>query len=298
MSIPTFTGVTFDDLLELKPKTREVAEHFLSDANRQSDGVEILTCAKHVRVYETDDDQVFIDTFYCNHAHCPLCQKRRAKKQRRKFHQLLNQNPELLIGKWLFLTLTVRDCTVDDLPETVNMMVGGVERLSRRKFWKENVIGGIRFLEVTENEGDKEFVHPHFHCLLLVRPSMFEGNHYVSTAKWRKEWQNALQTYYEPRVNVRRLKGNRDEMRSEIVKRIGYSMKAREKILDRRRFLIITDQMRNRNRIQSFGIIRTLLSELNLQAKSESFEQFEKVRQYHKPSSLVWDWEAGKYRSN
>jgi hypothetical protein len=172
------------------------------------------------------------------------------------------------------------------------------QRLMSRRFWKDNVLGGVRFFEVTERPADSESVHPHLHCLLMVRPSMFAGNNYVSTAKWAEEWQQALQVYYEPNVHIERLSGEPDELRGKIVGYSGYSMKHREKILDRRRFLVMTDEMREFNRVQPFGLIRSLFSELDGQATFEAIEQLEEIRQSQEPFSLVWDGQTGTYRSD
>lgn len=287
-----------NDLRDFKLIAQEAAGHFLSDGNRQTDGHRIMNCAKYVRTYRTSNNDMFLDALYCKHPHCPLCQRQKARKYCSKTHQLLDQNPHLLHSKWVYLTLTIRDCDVDDLRPTADRMTRAFQRLSSRRFWKDNVLGGVRFFEVTESQVDSESVHPHFHCLLLVSPSMFAGNNYVSTAKWAKEWQQALQVYYEPQVHIERLSGKPDELRDKIIGYSGYSMKHREKILDRRRFLVMTHEMREFNRVQPFGLVRSLFSELDGQATFEAIDQLEEVRQNQEPLNLVWDGQTGTYRSD
>ncbi|SOB76012.1 Replication protein [Marinobacter sp. LV10R510-11A] len=287
-----------EDLRKYKEMTQETAGHFLSDGCRQTDGHRLLNCAKYVRTYRTPSNDTFIDALYCKHTHCPLCQRQKARKYRSKIHQLLDQNPYLLDSKWLYLTLTVRDCNVEDLRPTGDIMVKAFQRMRTRKLWKDNVLGGIRFIEVTESQVDRESVHPHFHCLLLVRPSMFAGNNYVSTVKWASEWQKALQAHYEPKVHIKRFNGKPDEIRSLIVGHAGYSMKPRKTVLDRRRFLIMTHEMRDLRRAESFGIIRTLFSELNGHANFEAIEQLEEIRQSYEPFIHVWDGRSNNYCSD
>jgi hypothetical protein len=48
-------------------------------------------------------------------------------------------------------------------------------------------------------------VHPHLHCLLLVRPSYWSRD-YVRQLQWQQEWQMAARLDYPPVVDVRRAK--------------------------------------------------------------------------------------------
>ena len=48
-------------------------------------------------------------------------------------------------------------------------------------------------------------VHPHIHCLLLVRPSYWSRD-YVTKLRWQQEWQMAARLDYAPVVDVRRAK--------------------------------------------------------------------------------------------
>lgn len=67
-------------------------------------------------------------------------------------------------------------------------------------------------------------------------------------------------------------------------------------MLDRRRFLVLTDQMRNRNRVRSFGVVRKLLSELQGQTAFDDIEQLEEARQRHEPEILTWDEKIAGYK--
>jgi hypothetical protein len=48
-------------------------------------------------------------------------------------------------------------------------------------------------------------VHPHLHCLLLVRPSYW-SREYVKQLRWQQAWQMAARLDYPPVVDVRRAK--------------------------------------------------------------------------------------------
>ncbi|WP_288993047.1 protein rep [uncultured Marinobacter sp.] len=78
---------------------------------------------------------------------CPICQWGKALKHCRKIHRMLDDYPSLLQGKWIYLTLTVRNCEVDDLRATIEYMNQAFRRMMNRDFWKRHVLGGIRFTE-------------------------------------------------------------------------------------------------------------------------------------------------------
>ncbi|WP_164146077.1 protein rep, partial [Stenotrophomonas maltophilia] len=69
------------------------------------------------------------------------------------------------------------------------------QRLIQTKRFKSGVAGFIRTTEVTRgNDGDM-MAHPHFHALLLVKPSYFTIN-YIKQGDWVEMWAKALQVDY------------------------------------------------------------------------------------------------------
>ena len=76
---------------------------------------------------------------------------------------------------FLFLTLTVPNCTGYDLPETIDNLQYGFRRLLQMKKFKNAVKGYFKALEVTINK--KRFCtamyHPHYHVILAVDKSYF-----------------------------------------------------------------------------------------------------------------------------
>lgn len=126
-------------------------------------------------------------------------------------NKILEQYPR---HKWIFLTLTVRNCEVSELRSTLVKMGKAWTRLTQRDFWPG--IGWVKSVEVTR--GDDGSAHPHFHALVMVRPSYFTSNIYVSQARWSSEWASALRVGYTPIVDVRRVKGDLSKALVEVVK--------------------------------------------------------------------------------
>jgi hypothetical protein len=79
------------------------------------------------------------------------------------------------------------------------------ERLKERKIWQDNIHGYIRFTEVTPDSKEPEYSHPHYHVLLLVRPSMFEGVNSLTQSKWQDLWAECLGQMDTPAVVCKRV---------------------------------------------------------------------------------------------
>jgi hypothetical protein len=105
-------------------------------------------------------------------------------------------------ARFALLTLTVRNCEVDDLRETIQKMNKGWKKLIQRKDWP--AIGWIRSVEVTRGKDDS--AHPHFHALLMLPSSYFRGQAYVSTSEWVQRWRESMRLDYDPICDIRQVK--------------------------------------------------------------------------------------------
>ena len=136
---------------------------------------------------------------FCRVRLCPVCQGRRALMWTAKTIQVipkvLKENPK---ARFIMLTLTVRNCALSDLRNTLVDMHQAWRKLIQRKEFK--VEGWIRSTEVTR--ADDDTVHPHYHCLLMVKPSYF-GDNYIKQERWVELWQESLKVSYRPVVDVR-----------------------------------------------------------------------------------------------
>ncbi len=140
---------------------------------------------------------------FCHWRWCPVCAWRRSLINKAIFMAatkgLEEQYPT---ARWLMLTLTVRNCEITDLRETIQGMNRAWSRFIKRQEFQV-VQGWTRACEITRSEDDK--AHPHFHCLLMV-PASYFGKSYVKTATWAKIWGECLKVDYTPIVDVRTAK--------------------------------------------------------------------------------------------
>lgn len=141
---------------------------------------------------------------FCRVRHCPVCQWRRSLMWQARFLQALPSiEAAFPKARWLFLTLTVQNMPLPELRASLGEMSKAWHRLAKRPEFSGNVQGWIRTTEVTRAAND--YAHPHFHCLLMVKPSYFTHG-YVKQERWADVWREVARLDYQPVVDVRAVK--------------------------------------------------------------------------------------------
>jgi plasmid rolling circle replication initiator protein Rep len=201
---------------------------------------------------------------FCRVRHCPVCQWRRALMWRARFLKSLPLiEARYPTSKWVLLTLTVRNCPVSDLRTTLKHMNAAWQRLIKRVEFAANVQGWIRTTEVTC--GQDGSAHPHFHCLLMVRPSYFTHN-YVCQARWAELWRECARLDYLPVTDVRVVRARRGDsgespLRRAVMETLKYSVKPSDLTLSRDWLLELTSQVYKLKFIASGGALKNILRE-------------------------------------
>lgn len=142
------------------------------------------------------------EAHFCRCRHCAVCQWRRMLKWRARFFVALAKiHAAYPTHRWLFLTLTVKNCPPEELRSTIQHLNRSWAKLVNYKQFP--AIGFVKSLEVTRGQDDS--AHPHFHILLLVSPTYF-GKPYLKHADWVSLWRRAAKLDYDPMVNVQAIK--------------------------------------------------------------------------------------------
>ena len=148
---------------------------------------------------------------FCKQRLCPVCNYRRSTMLWHKVSNVISdiQNEKLLI------TLTVKNCTGDNLKATIDGILESFHRLTSRRMWKRNIVGFIRGLEITYNS-QKDTFHPHIHILAVASENYFKED-YIDVHTLRKWWTESARLDYYVQVDIRKIKTT-DKAVAEVVK--------------------------------------------------------------------------------
>lgn len=213
---------------------------------------------------------------FCRIRYCPVCQWRRSLKWRARFFEalpkLFDDYPKV---KFIFLTLTVKNCSLDELSSTIKHMNKAWKKLTNRKQFP--ALGWIKSLEVTKSKDLT--AHPHFHCLLAVSDDYFR-HYYLSQSIWQELWCKSLKVDYDPIVNVKKIKpklgqDERSGLMAAVCETLKYSVKPSDLNDDPDWLIGLTDQMRNLRTVNVGGILKPYLSDIGQESDSEDLIHIE-----------------------
>jgi plasmid rolling circle replication initiator protein Rep len=237
-----------------------VAVIYAQDAEFRRLGARVLDCSgflSFARIVDQGTGEFSLKlrgAQFCRVRHCPVCQWRRSMMWQAKFYQALSAVQEAHPrSRWLFLTLTVRNCPVDALRATLKAMADAWKRLCLRSEFRP-VLGWVRTTEVTR--GADGSAHPHFHVLLMVKPAYFGGSHYVSQARWVELWQECARLDYSPTVDIRAVKGDLSKAVQETLK---YAVKPADMEADAAWLLDLTRQVHKLRFVATGGVLKDFL---------------------------------------
>ncbi len=177
-------------------------------------------------IRQTDGSLKLYQAYFCKNKLCPMCNWRRSMKYSYQTSQIVDEAiKQVPKGRFIFLTLTVKNVAGSDLNRALSSLTQSFARLFRRAKVKKNLIGYLRSVEVTHNEITGEY-HPHIHVLLMVRPSFFQSKKdYISQKEWGEMWSNSLKVDYIPMVDVRAVKEKGKGLRGAILETAKYPTK-------------------------------------------------------------------------
>lgn len=253
------------------------------------------------------------EAHFCRVRHCPVCQWRRSLMWQARFYQslpkLVQEHPK---ARWLFLTLTVRNCPIGELRATLNAMNAAWQRLKDRKEFRP-VLGWVRTTEVTRSQDGS--AHPHFHALLMVPPSWFTGRQYVKQARWVELWADCMRLDYTPVVDVRTVKARTPEapaptcsspasggggdiaqaLQRAVSETLKYSVKPSDMTDDPEWFLELTRQTHKCRFVASGGVLKDVLK-VDQESEEDLLLQDGSTEGEDDGSRLAFGWRSAERR--
>lgn len=231
---------------------------------------------------------------FCRIRLCPMCGWRRTLKIYSNVSKLMSHMSGY---NFIFLTLTVKSCSGNELSSVLDDMFYGFKMFSKYDLFKSAVKGFYRGLEVTYNR--THLYHPHFHCLLAVEPKYFTGENYLKFADWQKLWKLSMKLDYDPVIDIRKVNGNTAKAVCEIAK---YTVKDTDYIdfLDLKKSAeivkVLDSALKGRRLISFGGVMKKLHKQLNLDDEVDGSLENITQEEKDKMSDLIkvtYAWNTG-----
>lgn len=274
----------------------------------------VYECAEVLKFIEQEDGiRKLYQSYFCKNKLCPICNWRRSMKYSYQAElvvdEAIKRHPK---GRFLFLTLTIKNVEGDKLDETLKAMSGAFNRLFKYKKVDKNMIGYLRATEVTYSQ-DREDYHPHLHVLLFVKASYFNSSDsYLKQDEWQKLWGKALKLNYTPVVDIRAVKDRKGEgLKKAVLETSKYPVKpfdyekdkdGNKIILSEEEKLQITDDLFKglyRKRQTGFG---KLFKEIKQEMNFDDLENGDLVhtsddKETAKGTEIIaiWNWQRQNY---
>jgi plasmid rolling circle replication initiator protein Rep len=204
---------------------------------------------------------------------------------------ILEQYPT---ARFLFLTLTVKNCDLSDIRSTLSQMSTAFNRMTKSDAFTD-VIGYIRNMEITRGENDS--VHPHYHVLLMVNQSYFKSGHYISKDGWAKYWRKYMKLNYDPVCDIRLVRDK--TKRLDVVKELfKYTIKESDIKTDNW-YKILMDSLHHVRAISSGGALKNIIKDdTNLQDHDllHLTESGSEMQPLNKTVAYQWNRPIKRYR--
>lgn len=220
--------------------------------------------------------------------------------------EAMSRNPK---GRFLFLTLTVKNVTGQELNNSMTEVLRGFNRLMKYKKVDKNLVGFLRATEVTYSKKLDSY-HPHLHVLLMVRPSYFQAKtDYINQIEWTELWKKAMKLDYTPMVDIRAVKADKGKgLKGAILETAKYPVKPFDLTDDKmdytetEKLQIVDDMMSGLHRKRQIGFGK-LFKEIKKQFDFDDLDDGNLVKTGEDTESrstgreivAIWNWERKNY---
>lgn len=283
----------------------------------------VYRCAEVLKFLEREDGtRKLYQAYFCKNKLCALCNWRRSMKYSYQAELVVNEairrEPK---GRFLFLTLTIKNVPGEELNQALSQMTEGFRRLMLYKKVDKNMIGYLRATEVTYSKSRDDY-HPHLHVLLMVRPAYFQSkNDYIRQSDWVALWQKAMKLDYEPGVDIRTVKPKaehaenlqeKDGLKKAILETAKYPVKPFDitkdkdgnvmKLSEVKKLQITDDMMNGLHRKRQIGFGK-LFKEIKKELELDDLENGNLIQTGEEKTETiagkeivaVWNWERSNY---
>lgn len=194
--------------------------------------ISVADCGSFLQFNVSNGLKKLVASNFCRDRLCPMCNWRRSLKIFGQVSQIMNVL-ETQGYDFLFLTLTLRNSSIDNYPDMVQQLFDGWRFFyHKHPVVKKTILGMFRSIETTINQKSHTF-HAHIHCPIAVRSNYFHQG-YITQAQWSDMWRESCKIEYNPIVDVRRFKPKpgASGIGSAVAEAVKYSVKDYDFLVD------------------------------------------------------------------
>lgn len=280
--------------MSARKKTSVIIGEKLCSIGEYKRGQFMLACNQKIQFTLDENCKAHITNAHlCRDRLCPTCSHLLSIKRYNEMVRCLEY-----IGPskydWRFVTLTIKNCRVDELKETISQMLKAWDKLNKRRGVKKILCGWARSLEVTYNDNTGTF-HPHLHVLCA-----FEKNCAPNYLEVRQVWADAMELKYTPICDIIApyVKNSKwDTYKSAIVEAFKYCVKSKNVVdMPLYAFKCLVDGIKNKQMIAYSGIIKNARKQLKLNNKDVPDRVVDDISDKEvKTLILEWSFAETKY---
>lgn len=260
----------------------------------------VQTCGDVLRFIKNQDGSLKLyQAYFCKNKLCPMCNWRRSMKYSYQTSRIVDEAiKQSSKGRFLFLTLTVKNVEGSDLNKTLTSLTKSFDRLFKRVKVQRNLLGYLRSVEVTHNEDDNTY-HPHIHVLMMVRPSYFsgKGNNYISHKEWGEMWSQSLKVDYTPMVDIRTVKEKGKGLKGAVLETAKYPTKPIKLDIDNKQVVNdLYNGLYRKRQLGYGGLFKTIKKQLALDdaENGDLIHTSDDKETLSKGTEIVAIWNANK----
>lgn len=270
---------------------------------------DMIDCGQRLQfgLYEniqTFEQQKKLEEMYtCKDRFCAFCNWRRARKLGIQSYEVLKAIEAENKVRYIFATFTVKNCNINDLSKTIKHMNSSFDRMFKTKRVKNSILGFMRALEYPPQKDNKEYMHPHFHCLFVVPAKYFDTkqNLYIKQDEWIQIWKKALRVDYNPSVDTRIIKSKNggDPIAKAVAETVKYPLKSIDlQDMEIDLFQELVMQMKSKRALAFGGIVKDYRKKLILDDAENGdliFDGLENEEIWKRLKTLIYDFKNGDY---
>ena len=237
--------------------------------------------------------------FACKSKFCPVCNQIKSKKWAKETYKTITKIQETEEQKFLFLTLTIKNPTIEDLDLTIKEMNKKWKKLWERYLSKQ-FNGFIKILEITFPNGNE--AHPHFHILVSTNKNYFYKSNkgYLTTEKISELWGRVLKVDYLPIVDIRKIKPKKkngkivkEAVPAVISEMLKYPMKDTDyNKLNQDSMVLLYNELYRKRLIATGGNLKMSINKID---NSNELDEVEDLDEWKKIAYIVLKYMKGGY---